>query len=304
MQQPIHLIVNPISGRLLIRRRLAQLQRDARKRNRPFEIHHTAGPGDAARLARELAAEPALVVAVGGDGTVRDVIAGAAGLPGQVAVLPAGTENLIAKEFGYRRTRRCFWNVVDNGRPQDIDVGMCNGRPFVAVVGVGFDGLAVEHLHRVREGHITHLHYMLPIIRSLTQYQFPPIRVTADDEPFFEGRGLAFVGNITRYAIGLRILQRARPDDGLLDVCVVPCGSYFQLAAQATRTLLRRHVTSGKVAYAQCRRVHIEADAPLSVQFDGDVAPRTPIDLSLMKDRATLRLPPRAALLLAANKTH
>lgn len=292
MYRVIHLIVNPVSGRRRVDSILARLAGPAAHRNTDFRIHETRAAGHGIELARELAEAGALVVAVGGDGTIAEVVAGMVDRPGHLAVLPFGTENLLAKELGYRCAPRAFWRCVDFGQPAQLDVGECNDRPFVSVVGVGFDGLAVQLLHRVRRGHISHFNYTRPILWSLARYTYPPIRVVADGEPSFEGPGLAYVGNIARYAIGLKILRDARPDDGWLDLCVFPCCNHAELAVHAIRVLGRRHLESHRVRHTRCHEVRIEADTPVPVQCDGDVADPLPIRVRLTGKRVTFLMPP------------
>jgi len=289
----IHLIVNPVSGRSRIGLRLRQIARRARRNGARLTIHETLFAGHATRMARELGAGGGLIVAVGGDGTVREVVAGLVGQPSPLAVIPAGTENLFAREFGYRNDVEAFWSLVEGGERFPIDVGRCNERLFLSIIGVGFDGLAVEHLHRVRRGHISHLHYFWPLWRSFWEYTFPAIRVHVDGADFFAGPGLAFVGNLPRYAIGLRVCQMARCDDGLLDVCVYPCSWRGKLLVHSWRTLLSRHLSAGDALYRQCRHVRVESDEPVPVQCDGDLAGPLPVEASLVDAPVTLLLSPR-----------
>ena len=74
-------------------------------------------------------------------------------------------------------------------------------------------------------GHIDHFDYFWPIWRTFWEYKFRPMCVEVDGEEIFDGPGLVFVGNISRYAIGLQILHYADFGDGLLDVCVYKCAS-------------------------------------------------------------------------------
>lgn len=292
MYRAIHLIVNPVSGRRRVDALLSRIAGEGARRQINLNILRTQAAGHATHLARDHANDGELVVAVGGDGTIAEVIAGVVDRPGHVAVLPVGTENLLAKQLGYRCNYRAFWTTVDFGRAAPIDVGECNRRPFVSIVGVGFDGLAVNLLHRIRRGHISHLNWVGPLLRTVIEYSYPPIRVVADGRPVFEGPGLAFVGNIARYALGLQIVPEARPDDGMLDLCVFPCRGHAELIAHAIRVVGRRHRRNSGIRATTCREVRIESDRPVPVQCDGDVADPLPIRVRLTGQRVTLRLPP------------
>lgn len=303
MYRRIDLIVNPVSGRSKIGRHLREIARRAEQSGVELAVHRTEAAGQATELSRKLGGGGGLLVAVGGDGTVREVAAGAVGLSSPMAVLPTGTENIFARRFGYRNDVDAFWRLLKRGRRRAIDVGTCNGRHFLTVVGVGFDGLAVEHLQRVRRGHISHLHYVRPVWQTFCEYGFPAIRVAADEEPVFAGRAIAFVGNLARYAMGLHILQKARCDDGLLDVCVYACSRRSRLLVHSWWTLLGRHLRSAAVVYRQARRVCIESDARVPVECDGDAAGTLPVDVRILPERVTLLLPPQARVPAESQRT-
>ena len=151
----------------------------------------------------------------------------------------------------------------------------------------------VRRLANVRQGHITHLGYFWPLWRTFWEHDFPHLRVVADGEELFDDYGLAFVGNISRYAVGLRICRDARYDDGLLDLVVFSCHKQTGLMLHAAWTLLRRHPLKGDVIYRQFRRARIETDRPVPSQNDGDVGPNTPLDVSVHSGRLRLLVPSR-----------
>jgi diacylglycerol kinase (ATP) len=118
------------------------------------------------------------------------------------------------------------------------------------------------------------------------------MRILADGGKAFDGYGLAFVGNISRYAVGLRICRDARYDDGLLDLVVFRCREQAGLMWHAAWTLLRMHPLRGDVVYRRCRTIHIETDPPTPCQVDGDTGPNPPLDISLAPWRVKLIVPP------------
>ena len=153
-------------------------------------------------------------------------------------------------------------------------------------------GEVVRRLASVRRGHITHLSYFWPIWRTFWEHDFPKMRVVADGQEVFHDYGLAFVGNISRYAVGLRICRHAQFDDGLLDLVVFSCHQQTALVLHAAWTLLRRHPLKGSVIYRQVRRARIETDRPVPTQYDGDVGENTPLDISLHPGKLRLLVPP------------
>jgi len=272
----VQAIVNPVSGRGNSARLLTRVGDMLDRQGDHLTVCLTQGPGDATRLAARVAADIDVVLAVGGDGTVREVAEGLSESRKPLAVLPGGTENLVARQLGMKPNARCIFEALTAGRIVESDVGRVNGRRFLAVSGVGFDAEVVDRLVQARGGHITHLDYFWPLWRTFMTHRFPRLRVLADDQLVFEGHAMVFVGIQPRYCVGLRILREAKPDDGLLDVCVYPCRSRAQLLGHASCTLLRRHLGRAGVRYQQCRTVQITSPQHATIQADGDQAGELP----------------------------
>lgn len=266
-----------------------------------LERRATTGPGDGGRIAAALAAEhevdPDLrcVMAVGGDGTIHEIAEGLVGRALPMMIWPAGTENLIAKHFGYRASPDRAIACITHGRPQSLDVGMAGNRSFLAVAGAGFDAEVVHRLVRTRDGHITHMAYTNPIWRTFWEHRFPCFRVYVENELAWTGPGMVFVGNIRRYSLGLRVVRDAVHDDGLLDMCIFPCRTRRQLVGHSLRTLARRQVDHGGVRYFRFKHARIESDVRVPLQLDGEAAGFLPVDFSIRPGAIHLLVPPARA---------
>lgn len=289
----VHLIVNPRSGYGGQRQLLADMSAALRDVNLQVVEYTTRAPHDATRYARTITTPNTAVIVLGGDGTVNEVASGLAGADVPILPCPAGTENLLAKELRIPGDPHHIVDVLLNGRVVDCDVGAINGENFLLIIGIGFDGEVVRRLAAVRTGHISHLSYFWPLWRTFWEHDFPRMRITVEQEVVFDDFGLAFVGNISRYAVGLRICRDARYDDGLLDLVVFSCREQTALMLHAAHTLLRLHPLRGDVIYRRVRGVRIETDRPVPSQVDGDAGPNTPLDISVAPWRVKLLIPPR-----------
>jgi diacylglycerol kinase family enzyme len=278
----VYAIINPVSGRRNLGEFLPAIRSALAREGVGLTCRVTAGHGDAARLAEAVPDSARAILVVGGDGTVRDVAGARVGRPGPLAILGGGTENIVAKALRMPRDPEQIAGLILHGRPQPMDVGVVNGRKFLIITGVGFDAEVVHRLHAVRAGHISHFDYFWPIWRTFWAHTFPPVRVDVDGIRVFEGRGLVFVGVLRRYSLGLQLLARAVHDDGLLDVCVYPCGSRSGLLRHAMQTLFRKHVTTGDAIYLHGRHVDITSDVPVPLQIDGDVGDTLPARLGII----------------------
>lgn len=291
--QNVHLIVNPHSGHGGQGRLLADLRAAARQAGIQMVEYTTRCPEDATRYARTIADESHAVVVWGGDGTVNEVVNALAGTDVPILPCPAGTENLLAKELRIPSDPRKIVDTLRAGRAINCDLGIVNGRNFMLIIGIGFDGEVVRRLSAIRSGHISHLSYFWPIWRTFWEHDFPRLRVVVDGQEVFDDFGLAFVGNISRYAVGLRICANAEFDDGLLDLVVFTCRQQSHLVLHAAWTLLRMHPLKGNVLYRKFRNARIETDQPVPSQVDGDVGPGTPLDIAVSPLRVRMLIPPR-----------
>jgi diacylglycerol kinase family enzyme len=254
--------------------------------------YSTRGPMDATHYARGIRGRAAAAIVWGGDGTVHEVANGLAGSGVPILACPAGTENLLAKELRIPSDPRRIVDVIRHGQIVDCDVGRINDRNFLLIIGVGFDGEVVRRLTAIRTGHISHLSYFWPIWRTFWEHDFPRMRIAIDGELAFDDFGLAFIGNISRYAVGLRICRDARFDDGLLDLVVFSCREQTGLLLHAAWTLLRLHPLKGNVLYRRIRNARIETDRPVPSEVDGNLGPSTPLDISISPGRIKLLIPP------------
>jgi YegS/Rv2252/BmrU family lipid kinase len=289
--KPVHVIINPTSGYGGQKMRLTEFRTAMRERQWEVVEHVTHSAGDATRFATAVRDEAAAVIAWGGDGTVNEVSNGLLGTEVPILIYPAGTENLLAKELHLPRNPVEMVTLLESGKMMDCDVGLINGQKFHSILGVGFDAEVVRRLSVTRRGHISHLSYFWPVWRTFWEHDFPTLHIEADGEKIFDGRGLAFVGNISRYSVGLRICLEARFDDGLLDLVVFRCHEQTGLLLHAAWTLLRRHPLKGNVIYRPAKQIHIETDRPMTCEMDGDVGPSTPLDISLAEEKIRLIVP-------------
>jgi diacylglycerol kinase family enzyme len=263
---------------------------------RGFEVHLdlTRSLEHACELATNAAAAGncAMVVVVGGDGTVREVAHGLVGSNKPLLIVPGGTENLLANEMGLDTTLRTLTQTFEAGFVRTLDMGNANGKCFTSIAGFGFDGEVVRDVSRNRTGHITYFDYFWPLWRNFWRYRFDPMSVEVDGEQIFDGPGLVFVGNISRYAIGLNILERADFSDGLLDVCIYKCACRTHLVKHSIMTVLKQHFRCHDVVYRQGRQITVSSDSPdLPTEVDGDPGPAMPVKITVIPKAIRLMVP-------------
>ncbi len=223
--------------------------------------------------------QPRCIVAAGGDGTVGDVVNRFPQLP--IAVLPLGTENLLAKYLGIRRSGRFVAEMIVAGHTRSYDLCRVGERRFTLMAGFGFDADVVRRVDESRQGYIRHWSYVRPMLQAFRNYDFPEMRFYVDDDPEPRLASLGFVVNVPMYGFRLPIAKSADPNDGLLDLRLFSPKSLGQFAGHFARLICHRHERHASVQCLQAKKVRVECDRPVPVQVDGDPAGFTPATIQL-----------------------
>jgi YegS/Rv2252/BmrU family lipid kinase len=287
-------IVNPKSGASSSKLTGRQFEQYLVKKGFELKVSLTTSLEDACELATDAAVDYdcAMVVVVGGDGTVREVAHGLEGSDKPLLIVPCGTENLLANELGFDEKLKTIIKTFEAGYIRPLDLGSANGKCFTSIAGFGFDGEVVKRVNEQRKGHIDYSDYVWPIWRTFWNYKFDAMRVEVDGEEIFDGRGLVFVGNISRYAIGLQILHHADFGDGLLDVCIYKCASRVRLLKHSMMTVLKQHADSNDVIYRQGKNITVSSNsADVETEIDGDPGPTLPIEIKVIPQAVNVMVP-------------
>ncbi len=287
-------IVNPKSGASSSKLVGRQFERYLTKKGFKLKVSLTASLEDACELATDSAVDYdcAMVIVVGGDGTVREVAHGLEGSDKPLLIVPCGTENLLANELGFDERLITVIKTFEGGDIRPLDLGSANGKCFTCIAGFGFDGQVVKRVSEQRKGHIDYFDYFWPLWRTFWNYRFEPIKVEIDGEEVFEDRGLAFVGNISRYALGVQILHHADFSDGLLDVCIYKCASKVHLLKHSLMTILKQHAYSADVIYRKGKNITVSSQAPgMLTEIDGDPGPALPMQINVIPQAVNCLVP-------------
>lgn len=271
---------NPTSGFGGHQRHLLELVAELRKlglRPRIFSTRERLTDWLADPVRRE---QVSCVVAAGGDGTFRDLVKRCPGM--RVAILPLGTENLLARRLGIPKSGRAVAAMIAAGHVNRFDLGMLGDRPFSLMASVGFDAEVVRRVHSRRSGNIHRLTYLQPIFESLRTYSYPDLRVWVDDCATPHLAKWAILMNLPTYALGMDVARAAVGDDGILDLRLFERGSAFQTLRYYYHFARGTHEQLGDVKSIPVKRVRIESDTPVPIQLDGDQQGTTPAEFLVL----------------------
>ncbi len=286
-------VVNPAAGAGRVARDWRRLAGDAR-RCFPFEERWTTAPGDATDIAAAAAADGfSRILSVGGDGTLHEVVNGAAGTGLAVGVLPLGTGNDFARCTGLLRPARPLLEGLARGGTRLIDLGRVHDRYYVNIAGAGFDAEVARQVNAMASKASGTIPYLLTAVRLAFVYQPPAITITLDDLPPLgpETRLLVAVGNTRAYGGGMRVCPQAKVDDGLLDVLMVGDLRRWATLGLLPKVFLGAHLGHPAVDYAQARSVRLDGPANVALHADGEVLGGLPATFSVLPGALRLWTP-------------
>ena len=290
--QNIRLIVNPTSGRgrgSTVAKQASQL---LDKQGVTHEVIYSRSPDDPARLAREsIRDRTAAVVAIGGDGLVRQVAGELVETDTPLGIIPAGRGNDFARGLGIPLDIAGACATIVTGHQQRVDVGQANGRYFFSVAVMGFAAEINRKANTFTKLRVNALYSLLTVITIFTD----------EPQPFtveYEGRRrrcyswMIAVGNTWSSARGMALVPAARPDDGQLDACIINGMGKFELLLSVFPKVFRgRHVYHTGVDTIRGREMTIESDRPCDMYADGERIGPLPVILKAVPQALSVFVP-------------
>jgi len=254
---------------------------------------------DVTQVARDLATRASIVVAGGGDGTVRSVVAGILDSPAALGVLPLGTLNHFAKDLQIPLGLREAVTVLAEGHVGRVDVGRVNGHVFVNNSSIGVYPSVVEEREALRrQGHGKWQAMAFATLRVLRRHPEVTVRIEADGHTRVRRTPFIFIGN-NKYAVeGIRLGGRDRLDAGQLFMYLSPHVRTRELPLLVVKALAGRATQSGAFEIAAATDLRIETFRPrgIKVAFDGEIATiRSPLHYQIAP-RALRVVVPRSSM--------
>ena len=216
-----------------------------------------------------------LVIAAGGDGTVRAVCEEAARTGVAVAIVPHGTGNLLARNLGVPLNSRDALEVAFGGQDKAIDLATYAtdsgvDTTFLVMAGLGMDAMIMTGVDDDLKKRVGWAAYFVSGVKAL---RFPGMKVTItvdDEEPRTFRARTVVIGNVGFLQAGIPLLPEARIDDGMLDVVVLAPRRFWGWLLIAVRVMARRKATNERLDRFTGHRVHVSATSPTPMQLDGD----------------------------------
>jgi len=283
----ITVILNPSAGQGTAGDLVSFLSQAFQRHNVRYHLTLTSAPGHATELARS--ATGPVVVAVGGDGTINEVVNGLAGSEKHLGIIPAGSGNDFIKSVNIpSNPRDALEHLVNRGRPMSVDVGTveCHEnwpsleggipssiRCFVNGVGIGFDAEVAAKTREIRFLKGFPL-YLLAVLKTLGRYRSPEFEIRIDG---YQERGrklLVAVGNGRCAGGGFYLTPDAKVDDGVLDVCLVEDIPVRKILMLMPRVMRGKHKGVRYVNFQRGKEITLTSQDRFYVHADGEIVGR------------------------------
>ncbi|AST93204.1 MULTISPECIES: diacylglycerol/lipid kinase family protein [Sutcliffiella] len=285
-----YFIVNKVSGSGRAYRIWNQIEKRLNKECIPYSVFFTERQKHATELVKEITKKDnvSAIVAIGGDGTVHEVINGIIGTTTPLGIIPAGSGNDFSRGLGIPLDYNLALNRLLNGEPKIIDIGNVNSTYFGTVAGIGFDGKVADTTNRskhkklfssVRLGKIS---YIISALNVLLRYKPQDITLKIDNElHHLPGVWLVAVANLPFYGGGLVICPKAVSNDGLFEICIAQNMTKLQFLRLLPTVFKGNHTHSPSITILKGKELEIICSDPLLIHGDGEIIGQTPTKIRI-----------------------
>lgn len=296
-------IINPASARGTTLRAWARAREQIVKLGSDFHEHITTRAGEATEVTREaLINGTTRVIAVGGDGTLSEVVNGyfdregrAINSAASIGLLPSGTGSdfrrslgLINRDDAIRTLLTSEARLIDVARAEFRDHhGALTSRYFINVASFGLGGDVSASVNRWRNSLPRWVggraRFVASAVAALGRYRNVRVSLRLDDEREIQIRSnLVVVANGKFAGGGMMLAPNAELDDGLLDVILTDGATRWDVIKELPRIQRGRHLRNPKVTALRARTVSIESEEPMAVDLEGEMVGFTPVRITLL----------------------
>jgi YegS/Rv2252/BmrU family lipid kinase len=221
------------------------------------------------QVKRMLEAGADLIFVWGGDGTVQRCIDTTAGSDAALAIMPAGTANLLATNLEIPKEIEAAVEVGLYGKRRRLDVGRFGKERFAVMAGAGFDAAMIQQADGGEKDRFGRLAYVWTGLESVREKPFQT-RIKIDGTSWYKGSASCIlIGNVGNLFGGIEVFEHARPDDGRLDIGVVNADGVADWARTLARAAVGQAERSPFVRITSARKIDVELDRKVLYELDG-----------------------------------
>lgn len=287
------MIVNPSAGKEKAVSYKEHLERELSKKYDEVEVLETRQEGDATKFAIDCAATTDLVVAMGGDGTLSEVIMGIAPLEKRptLAFIPLGTVNEFARALDMPLVPEEVIDEILTYKPRNIDLGYIEDQYFTNSVTIGTIPRAMHEVPSEAKTMFGPFAFVMKGVQTLAENENYHFDITYDGKHWQGEAAIVMIG-LTSYIAGLEhFFPNATPDDGLIHVMIIPELGFSELVKLAPDLWKGKIMESEHVEMLTCKTLTVSAKEPLVTNVNGDEGPKLPVEITVKPQFLTVLAP-------------
>jgi YegS/Rv2252/BmrU family lipid kinase len=288
----ILVVVNPVAGHGAGLHNIPMIKESLNKLDIEHDIAITTAPKDAIHISRKAVEEGyKIIAAVGGDGTVHEIVNGIYGTDVALAMIPVGSGNDYAIANNIPRDIKRACEIIKQDNRISVDVGDINGEKYVCIGGSGFDS-EVNELANTRTPLLRGpAKYLYSVYKTLIHFKAANFRITCNSSTIDIKAMMVAVANASQYGGGMKVCPDAKITDGLFDIFVVKEISKLHFIKVFPRTYKGTHVTDPCIWIFRTDEVSLEADRDFAVYADGEYICRLPARFKLTPQSLKIVVP-------------
>lgn len=284
MKSKMLIIANPAAGANRASKIIPLVEDILKKKGIDYVLEITRCKGEETGIAMDgIKKGFKLIAALGGDGTVNQVVNGIMGSAGAIhelpalGIIPAGTGSDLVKTLNIPVKIEDAVDVLLNGKERLIDIGEIKGkawresRYFINIAGIGIDAVTVKELEYAKTVLKGKLAYFYALFRALKSYQGLQLKIEMKDIKVSVLAYLAAVANGKFFGGGFKITPDADTYDGLFDICIVEKVGIIKTLLNLTKVIKGTHAKISEVKIYRADNIIISSDSPMPVEIDGEV---------------------------------
>jgi len=293
----ILVIMNPTAGQRSASRLRSRIEAYFIEKGHDFALRESEQKGDTLKWARTATAEGFdLVVAAGGDGTIREAAEGLmrSGARIPLAQVPAGTTNFSARALGIPMNPRSALDLIDTGKVERFDIGYLpeHDQYFVFVAGTGYDATLIHDTPDNLKKRFGFLAYVGTGIREFFRLRPVQMEVEIDNQKrYFRAHTVMAINIGSISNLRFSFAPDIDPHDGRLNIAIMSSRSFWGSLIVLLKILAKRYYGYDDLKLTKARRIRVAADPPLPFEIDGEPLGTTPFLAEIIPDAISYLVP-------------
>lgn len=265
-------VLNPVAGKGKSIELMHIIKRICEKENIEYMIKLTPRIGGAEDITRwGIENNYKRIIAVGGDGTVNEVVNGIADSKVVLGVVPAGSGNDFVRSISNPKKPEQYILDTIYGKVKKIDLGMCNERYFINMASIGLDTQAAIGTQKTKKYFSGSVAYLVSALLAIFSYKGWDLNIQIDGQAFYTKTLLTAIANGKFYGGGVQPTPDAKLDDGYFDICHVEHMSKEKMFRVLPKYMKGKHRDIKEVQFVKGKEILITSDNPFPLNLDGEI---------------------------------